>query len=254
MRDVGGHPTLGLDALLERVRHRVHRPREVVGLVAYDAADGVAHTYVGVALGDLVRRRRGLAQSARQLAADEHAERAAAEHDRDRTDDQRLVEVGHDVGVAVRETGVEREDAAVLERYGGPDVGHPARVVRHVRGPPPLRDLRQQVLRNGRVVDLDPEGLRPPRLVHALRDLDALVRQITRVVEHRHPRRVVHDQAQRDRHQRADERDRGAELPPDARTNPPGRTPAAVRARSSGAARSPASEYPPHTPAQAFNL
>ena len=128
---------------LQRVRHRVHRAREVVGLVPYDPADGVPYPYVRLALGDLVRRGRRLAQPARELAADQDAERAAAEDDRDGADDQGLVEVLHDRGAAVGEAGVQRQDVAVRQRHGRPDVRHAVRRVVDVGRPAALLDLRR---------------------------------------------------------------------------------------------------------------
>ena len=48
---------------------------------------------------------------------------------RDRADDQRLVEVVHDVRTAVGEPAVQRQHVPVLERYGRPDVRRPVRPV-----------------------------------------------------------------------------------------------------------------------------
>ena len=121
---------------LQRVRHGVHRTGQLVGLVPDDAADGVPDPHLRIALRDLAGRGRRLAQPARQLAADQHAERAAAEDHRDRADDQRLVEIAHDRGAAVGEAGVQRQHVAVGQRHGRPHIGHPVRVLVDMRGAP----------------------------------------------------------------------------------------------------------------------
>lgn len=246
MRDVRGDPPLRLQTLLQRLPHGVHGAREVVRLVPYDPADRVPHPYVRLTARDLVGGGRGLAQPARQPAPDEHAERAAAEDDRDGADHQGLVQVLEDVGAAVGEPGVQGQHIAVLGRYGGPDVRRPARPVRHIGRPAPLLDLVPQRQRQRRVVLLDVGEVRQTGLlVVVLGDLDAFVGEVAGVVQHRDPGGVVHDQTQRDRDQRADQRDGRAELPSQSRTD----------ARTLQPRRDQAPKNPPHVRlAQAFNL
>lgn len=220
MGDVGGHPALRLDPLVQRVRERVHGPCQLVGLVPYDPADGLPHPYLRVALGDLARGCRRLAQSPGQLAADQDAQRAAAEDDRDRADDQGPVEVTHDHGAAVGEPGVQRQDVAVGERHGRPDVGNPVRVLVDMGGAPVLPHLFAQVGRERGVVDLGAELrrrlLRAPRLVQPLREQQPLQLHLSGVLQHRDAGRVVDDEAQGQRDQSADGGDRDADLPADA--------------------------------------
>lgn len=219
MGDVGGDPAFRLDPLVQRVRERVHGPGQLVGLVPYDPADGLPYPDLRVALGDLAGRCRRLAQPPGQLAADQHAQRAAADDDRDRADDEGPVEVTHDRGAAVGEAGVQGQHIAVGQRYGRPDVGHPVLVLVDMGGAPVLPDLRAQARRQRRIVDLGAELrrllLRAGRLVQPLGEQQPLQLDLARVLQHRDAGRVVDDEAQRQRDERADRRDRDADLPAD---------------------------------------
>ncbi|MGY3680734.1 hypothetical protein ACVWXU_004357 [Streptomyces sp. TE33382] len=224
MGDVRGDPALRLDPLVQRVGQRVDRPCQLIGLVADDPADGLPDPDLRVSLRDLPGRGRRLAQPAGELAADQDAQGAAAEDHRDRADDQCPVQVLHDRGAAVGEPGVQREDVTVGQRYGRPDVGHPVLVLLDMGGPPVVADLLAQARRQRGVVELGAElgrrALRVHRLVEALGAQQPLQLHLTGVLDHRDLGGVVDDKAQRHRDERADRRDRDADLPAD--TGPQG--------------------------------
>lgn len=217
--DVGGDPALRLDPLVQRVRQCVHRPGQLIGLVPYDAADGLPHAYLRVALCDLAGRRCRLAQPPGELAADQHTQRAAAEDDRDRADDQGPVQVAHDRGAAVGEAGVQGQDVTVGQRHRRPDVGGAVAVLVDVGGAPVVAYLLAQARRQRGVVDLGAELRRRlrrvRRLVQPLGEQQPLQLHLARVLQHRDTGRVVDDEAQRQRDERPDRRDRDADLPAD---------------------------------------
>ena len=127
MRDVGGDPALGLDALLQGVGHGVDGPREIVGLVAYDAADGVPDPDVGLAPG---RPRLAAAAALRSRRESWPPMSTPSAQPPKTTEIEPMTRAWSrsfmTVGAAVGEAGVQGQHAPVAERDGGPDVGHAA--------------------------------------------------------------------------------------------------------------------------------
>ena len=165
--DVGGDPALGLDAAAaarrpwrprpaparrsRRVRHRRWRPAPV-------RRDSPLATWCAAAAA--LRSRRDSWPPMSTPSA------RAAEDDRDRADDQGLVEVLHDVRAAVGEAGVQGEHAAVLAAARPPRCrARRARRRRRTWPAGPAATFASRSFGMARVVELDPEGAaaRPAR-------------------------------------------------------------------------------------------
>ena len=78
---------------------------------------------------------------------------------------------------------------------------------------PALTFCRSSWVASGSLTLVPKPGRCAGGVVRPLRDQQPLQLHLARVVQHRDPGGVVHDQAQRQRHQRADQRDRDADLP-----------------------------------------